>query len=230
MLKMDNTLIVFLKYPTPGQVKTRLAKDIGNERSCFIYKSLAEHVIKNIIPKNQRTYDVRIFFTPADKANEIKAWLKPFLNIMPGTSAQFISQEGNDLGKRMSTAFKKTLQSYPCVNEDKRFSSHQAIIIGTDCPEIDAELIKNAFKVLKRKDVIIGPCKDGGYYLIGMTRYIPELFVDIDWSTSRVFDQTIEKIRKNNLSYGILKTLSDIDRIEDLYIGGKINNRGYIHS
>ncbi len=214
---MDNTLIVFLKYPTPGQVKTRLARDIGSERACFIYQSLAEHVIKHIIPKNQRTYDVRIFFTPADKANEIKAWLKPFLNIIPGDDTQFISQEGNDLGERMSTAFQKILQRYPRKNEDKRFSSHHAIIIGTDCPEIDAELIESAFEVLKEKDVVIGPCKDGGYYLIGMARYIPELFVDIEWSTSRVFDQTMEKMQKNNLSCGILKTLSDIDRIEDLY-------------
>lgn len=214
---MDNTLIVFLKYPTPGQVKTRLAKDLGNERACFIYQSLAEHVIKNIIPKNQRPYEVRIFFTPVDKASEIKAWLRPFLSIIPGDNTQFISQKGNGLGERMSTAFKRTLQRPPRTNEGKRFSPHHAIIIGTDCPEIDAELIESAFEVLKEKDVVIGPCKDGGYYLIGMARYIPELFVDIEWSTSRVFDQTLEKVQKNNLSWSILKTLSDIDCVEDLY-------------
>ena len=103
---------------------------------------------------------------------------------------------------------------------------HNTIIIGTDCPEIDATLIENAFGVLKEKDIVVGPCKDGGYYLMGMSRLVPvsfeqgfisDLFVDIDWSTDRVFKQTMEKIQKNNLSCGILKTLVDIDTIEDLY-------------
>lgn len=251
---MDNTLIVFLKYPNPGQVKTRLAKDVGDERACFIYQSLAEQVIRNIFPKKQRTYDVRVFFTPADKENEIKAWLRPFLNVIPGTDVQFLSQEGNDLGNRMSNAFKQTLQgrrdkkiptehhvnhnitpppmlgergeigetqkltkSHSWGNKDRISSFHRAIIIGTDCPEIDAALIESAFEVLQGKDIVIGPCKDGGYYLIGMARHMPDLFAGIDWSTSRVFTQTIEKIQKKDLSCGILKTLEDVDRIEDLY-------------
>lgn len=251
---MNNALIVFLKYPNPGHVKTRLAKDVGDELACSIYQSLAEHVIRNIFLKKQRTYDVRVFFTPADKENEIKVWLKPLLSVIPGADVPFISQEGNDLGDRMSNAFKKTLQGsrdkkiltkhhsnhnrtplsmlgersereetqkltkgHPCGHEDKISSSHHAIIIGTDCSEIDAALIESAFEVLQGKDIVIGPCKDGGYYLIGMASYVPDLFVDIDWSTNRVFTQTIEKMQKNNLSYGILKTLTDIDRIEDLY-------------
>ena len=108
----------------------------------------------------------------------------------------------------MSTAFKEILQEKGCK---------KCIIIGTDCPEIDATLIENAFGVLKEKDIVIGPCKDGGYYLLGMSRPASDLFVDIDWSTDRVFEQTMEKIRENNLSCSILKTLVDIDTIEDLY-------------
>ncbi|MDG6026041.1 MAG: glycosyltransferase [Candidatus Brocadia sp.] len=213
---MDNALIVFLKYPNPGQVKTRLATDIGEERACFIYQSLAEQIVRHIFPVKPRTYEVGIFFTPADKEDEIKAWLNPLLSAIPGADVQFISQEGNELGDRISHAFKKTLQSYSHGKEDKMSSSRKAIIIGTDCPEIDAELIENAFEVLKEKDVVIGPCKDGGYYLIGMSRHMPDLFTGIDWSTNRVFAQTIEKIQKKNLSCGILKTLADIDRFEDL--------------
>ena len=216
-VKMENVLIVFIKYPEPGKVKTRLAKDIGNEKACAIYKLLAEGVIKNVAQENLKTYDVHIFFTPADKENEIKNWLKSILDYNQGIKTQFRTQEGRNLGEKMSNAFKEILQEKGCK---------KCIIIGTDCPEIDATLIENAFGVLKEKDIVIGPCKDGGYYLLGMSIPVPvsikqgfisDLFVDIDWSTDRVFKQTMEKVRKNNLSCGILKTLMDIDTIEDLY-------------
>ena len=216
-MTMENVLIIFLKYPEPGKVKTRLAKDIGNEKACEIYKLLAENVIKTFSQKNPGTYTVHFFFTPADRETEISTWLKPILDDNQGIKTQFRTQEGRNLGERMSNAFKEILQEKGCK---------KCIIIGTDCPEIDATLIENAFGVLKEKDIVIGPCRDGGYYLLGMSRPVPvsfeqgfisDLFVDIDWSTDRVFEQTMEKVHKNNLSCGILKILMDIDTIEDLY-------------
>ena len=246
---MENVLIIFLKYPEPGKVKTRLAKALGDEKACAIYKSLAENVLKNVFMKNSRIYDVHIFFTPADKETEIKDWLKPILNDNLGVKIQFSPQEGRNLGERMSNAFRQILQEKgykECItqrtatesplkkgdkggckkNSQEKMFLHNTIIIGTDCPEIDATLIENAFDVLKEKDIVIGPCRDGGYYLLGMSRpvpvsfeqgFVPDLFMDIDWSTDRVFKQTMEKIQKNNLSCGILKTLVDIDTLEDLY-------------
>ena len=214
---MENVLIIFLKYPEPGKVKTRLAKDICYEKACEIYKLLAENVIKNILTKNPGTYTVHFFFTPADRETEIRTWLKPILNDNQGIKAQFRTQEGSNLGERMSNAFKEILQEKGCK---------KCIIVGTDCPEIDATLIENIFGVLKEKDIVIGPCEDGGYYLLGMSRpvpvsfeqgFVPDLFMDIDWSTDRVFKQTMEKVHKNNLSCVILKTLIDIDTQEDLY-------------
>ncbi|MCR4321078.1 MAG: TIGR04282 family arsenosugar biosynthesis glycosyltransferase [Candidatus Brocadiaceae bacterium] len=205
---MENALIVFIKYPEPGKVKTRLAKALGDEKACAVYKSLAENVIKNIFTKNPGTYDVHIFFTPADKETEIMDWLKPFIHGNRGVKTQFSPQEGRNLGEKISNAFRQILQEKGCK---------KCIIIGTDCPEIDATLIENAFDILKEKNIVIGPCKDGGYYLLGMSRPASDLFVDIDWSTDRVFEQTMEKIQKNNLSCSILKTLVDIDTIEDLY-------------
>jgi len=247
---MENAVIIFLKYPEPGKVKTRLAKDIGDEKACAIYKLLAENVIKNILTKNPGTYTVHFFFTPADKETEIKDWLKPFIQGNRGVKTQFSPQEGRNLGERMSNAFRQILQEKgykKCItqrtatesplkkgdeggckkiSQERKFLHNNTIIIGTDCPEIDATLIENAFGVLKEKDIVIGPCRDGGYYLLGMSRPVPvsfeqgfvsDLFVDIDWSTDRVFKQTMEKVQKNNLSCSILKTLVDIDTIEDLY-------------
>ncbi|MDN3514307.1 MAG: TIGR04282 family arsenosugar biosynthesis glycosyltransferase [Candidatus Brocadia sp.] len=206
---MENALIVFLKYPAPGQVKTRLAKDIGDEKACAIYKSLAEGVIKNVFSNNSRTYKVHIFFTPADKKSEIKSWLQMLLGSNQDTGMHYLIQEGNTLGERMSHAFKQTLQVKDCK---------RCIIIGTDCPGIDAALLEKAFESLKKRDVVIGHCKDGGYYLLGMSVFVPDLFEDIAWSTNMVFNQTVEKIRKNNLSFDNLSTLADIDTQEDLYL------------
>ncbi len=206
-MEMENALIIFLKYPEPGKVKTRLAVDIGNVKACAIYKLLVERVIKNIFSKNPLTHDVHIFFTPPDKENGIKDWLQPILTNNQEIGTKYSHQEGNTLGEKMSYAFKQTLQIEGCK---------RCIIIGTDCPEIDAPLIESAFDILKEKDIVIGPCKDGGYYLLGMSRFLPELFEDIDWSTDRVFKQTMGKVHKNNLSCNVLKTLADIDTQEDL--------------
>ena len=205
---MENALIVFLKYPEPGKVKTRLAKDIGNEKACVIYKQLAEDVMKNVFAKNPAAYDIHIFFTPANKENEIIAWLNPILATHQETNIHCSPQKGDSLGKRMSNAFKQTLERVDCK---------RCIIIGTDCPEIDATLIEDTFEVLQKKDIVIGPCKDGGYYLLCLSKYVSDLFEDITWSTKRVFEQTMKKVQNNNLSYGILKTLADIDTPEDLY-------------
>src|SRR3972149_2411178 len=107
---MENAVIIFLKYPEPGKVKTRLAKDIGNEKTCAIYKLLAENVLKNVFMKNLRIYEVHIFFTPADKKNEITEWLKSILDNNQEAKAQSSPQEGRNLGERMSNAFKEILQ------------------------------------------------------------------------------------------------------------------------
>lgn len=107
---MNNVLIVFLKYPEPGKVKTRLAKALGNEKACRIYQLLAESVIRNIFLKNERKYDVHIFFTPIDKKNEIVTWLKPLIGNDTETGIHYIPQEGAELGERMSDAFQQALQ------------------------------------------------------------------------------------------------------------------------
>ncbi len=209
--------MIFLKYPEPGKVKTRLAKVIGNKEACTVYRRLAEGVMKNIFLKNEWLCDVWIFFTPFNKGNEIKDWLKPIIGDNQKAATEYIPQEGDTLGERMSNAFKRIFQ-------EKYYK--RGLVIGTDCPGIDDILIGNAFEVLKEKDVVIGPCKDGGYYLLGMSRSVSllfhrqpilDLFMDIDWSTDKVLKQTMGKVHKNNLSCHTLTILADIDRIEDLY-------------
>ena len=94
--------------------------------------------------------------------------------------------------------------------------ANRAVIIGTDCIDISEDIVSQAFKMLNLVDVVIGPAEDGGYYLLGLKKLIPEIFFDIDWSTRRVLHQTIKKAKKNSLDFKLLKTLKDIDKSSDL--------------
>lgn len=92
----------------------------------------------------------------------------------------------------------------------------RVVIIGTDCPELNAGIIMNAFAYLNNHDVVIGPAEDGGYYLLGMKRHYTLLFKNINWSTENVFDETITICKKNNINYSFLPVLHDIDEEKDL--------------
>ena len=114
-------------------------------------------------------------------------------------------QYPGDLGERMSHAFASVLEV-----------ADTAVIIGSDCPRISKEIVDSAFKKLEVADVVIGPTYDGGYYLLGMKKLHTTLFQDIEWSSTSVFDKTIEKLVANNLLYTLLEKKSDLDYLEDL--------------
>ncbi|MFX1340963.1 MAG: TIGR04282 family arsenosugar biosynthesis glycosyltransferase, partial [Promethearchaeota archaeon] len=128
---------------------------------------------------------------------------------------QFIKflQKGNSFGTRMHKAFEVALK-----NHDR------AVIIGSDCEELTPEIIRDAFNKLSEVDVVLGPAKDGGYYLMGLKRNYPELFTNKKWSTSRVLADTLSDIKKLELSFYLLPVLSDIDDYED-FIRSKLSKK-----
>jgi len=184
-----NKLIIFIKNPVKGKVKTRLAATIGDERALLVYISLIEYTLNLAESLN---VEVNLFFS-----DEIISDY-PFLN-------KHI-QEGNDLGEKMKNAFKK------CFNQGGR----NIVIIGTDCAELTKEIILESFDKLRNRNVVIGPALDGGYYLLGMNQFYPSLFNGIEWSTSSVFNETKLILAKENISLSILPVLRDIDTEEDL--------------
>lgn len=190
-------ILIFVKYPEPGSVKTRLAKNIGSESAALLYRNMAEGIIYDLSKLTQ--YRKIIFFDPPERRNEVTHWLK-----ISGLS--FVAQEGNSLGERMSNAFGHAFS----------IGAEKAVVVGTDCPQITAQTIINAFEKLETSEAVIGPSHDGGYYLLGMRRLILELFHDIDWSTNLVFDQTMKKLRHNGIKSECLEMLRDVDTIEDL--------------
>jgi len=185
---------VFLKYPEPGRVKTRLAVALGAESSAEVYRALAEQVLSQTGPLKRR-YERTLFVTPEEGLDEFRRWL-PNERIVP--------QRGDSLGERMAAAIGTLLMS-----------SDFAVVIGSDIPDLDESHIISAFDVLASHDLVIGPAEDGGYYLVGMKRLCGQLFEGIAWSSSSVLANTCTKANMLELSYGLLPKLMDIDTAED---------------
>jgi rSAM/selenodomain-associated transferase 1 len=190
---MKEALLIFTKNPERGKVKTRLAATIGNEAALTIYMQLLSHTsaITSYLP-----VDKFVFYS-----NHI---LKK--DIWDNTYFFKQVQIGDDLGERMKNAFAATFQK----GYDK------IIIIGTDCADLNADIILTAFAHLNLYDVLIGPAEDGGYYLLGMKQLHAALFEEINWSTHTVLSETTKKCNAMQLSYHLLPVLHDIDEEKDL--------------
>ena len=189
----SNLLMIFVKNPVEGSVKTRLGASIGSTNALLIYKKLLDHTrvtASSLDCKRQVWYSTMI-----DRRDE---W----------DEKQFDKrlQTGGDLGERMAGAFRHAFED----------GYDRVVIIGSDCFELTLEHLQQAFKELEKNDAVIGPSADGGYYLLGLTQYHKRIFHDMEWSTSGVFDQTVSRFEELGLSYSVLETLNDIDTIEDL--------------
>jgi len=196
MFSNDNNLIIFLKYPEKGKVKTRLTKDIGNEKALLIYKKLVSRLLDQI---DRNNYDISIYFYPENKKNEVKKWIH-----LP--DVKYLPQSGEDLGIRMLNAFRHSIS----------LKYAKTVIIGTDCLELTNSLLSKSFDLLDDSDLVLGPATDGGYYLIGLKAVVETIFQDIQWSTEKVLKQTINKAKEIKLSYKFLDFNNDIDTLEDL--------------
>jgi uncharacterized protein len=192
-MDLNNLLFIFYRNPELGKVKTRLAKTVGDEKALAIYLKLVSHTraICQDLPLNKVVYYSHFVDTE-------DAW--------SGSHFQKKIQRGNDLGKKMQNAFAEGFKN-----------GYQSIcIIGTDCFELTAEIIEQAFDQLKNHDTVIGRANDGGYYLLGMKKPVPEIFQNKNWSTDSVAKDTINDFKRLGLSFATLPPLTDIDEEKDL--------------
>ena len=189
------TIIVFAKAPRLGEVKTRLARDLGPEDALRIYKVLGRGVVERL---RRSPRPVTVYFTPADAEQEIRDW-------MGSEGLEFRPQVEGDLGQRMHTALREALAT-----------ARSACVVGSDIPGLDAATIDEAFARLDDDDVAVGPAEDGGYYLLAMREPHPGLFEGIDWGTESVCAQTLARAHALDLSVGTLQRLSDVDTVEDV--------------
>jgi uncharacterized protein len=188
---VQNRAIVFLKAPRAGEVKTRLGREVGMERACEIYQALVGILLKNLqsIPK----LELRITPDHAD----ISHWLQP------GWTAR--GQGNGGLTERLQLAFQQGFAE----------GAQRIVVIGSDCPEVTAADIQNAWAALEEHEVVLGPANDGGYWLVGMRRPLLEIFTEIPWSSDQVLEKTLESARGLGYTTRLLRTLNDVDTIAD---------------
>lgn len=200
----EDVLMIFVKYPEPGKVKTRLARSIGEREASRLYRRMAEDTVRCLGASgsgrhgNNDEYETIVFYDPPEKFQEIKDWL--------GEGPRYIRQSGGDLGERLAGAFDVVFSA----------GAGRVAVVGTDCPGVTQDTVTKALARLREKDVVIGPAADGGYYLIGLSRNAPELFASIDWSTDMVFNQTLENVERLGLSFTTLEVMKDVDELSDL--------------
>lgn len=190
-------LIIFAKAPVPGRVKTRLISRLGEKGATDIHIKLTEHTVRTATSSSRL---------------KVGLWCSPdtdhpfFQSLQAKYNLDLYQQQGNDLGQRMAYALDHTLQA-----------NDVAIIVGADCPILgiqDIEYIVN--KLVTGCDAAIIPAEDGGYVLLGLRKYSPVIFQNIDWGSGRVFEQTRVKLNKLDWNWYQHETLWDVDRPEDI--------------
>lgn len=195
----EDLLLVFARYPVPGQAKTRLIPALGPEGAAQLHRRLTEHAAGVARAAAARAgARVTICFTGAVR-RDFRTWL--------GTDLSYAAQPAGGLSTRMRQAFASAFRDH----------AQRVVAFGTDIPALSTALLHQAFAGLAGHDVVLGPAADGGYYLIGLKRERPELFADVEWGTESVFAQTRAAIERQGLTVTLLPTLGDVDRPEDTF-------------
>lgn len=193
-MKPDECVLgVFAKWPEPGKVKTRLAQSTSGEWASRVANAFLRDTLRRLAGVSARRV---LAYAPAEARDNFAAIAGTFHLVEQGTG---------DMGERLDRFFAWAVAS----------GARKVIVVGTDSPSLPVEYVEEAFAALERKDVILGPTSDGGYYLLGCRRHFPELFRAIDWSTCRVVGQTVERVRESGLSLALLPPWYDVDTVED---------------
>ena len=196
-------LLIFARLPKAGANKTRLIPALGAQNATLVYRQLVDQTLSqarqlaNEQCPRELGCQATVCYT-GGPACEIRAAF--------GDDLTYCEQVGHTLGDRLQHATKSAFDA----------GAKRVVVIGTDCPSLTSSDLRTAFKQLEAHDVVIGPAQDGGYYLIGLNAEHASLFANIDWSTSQVLEQTLQKTREQELRVHQLRMLSDVDYPEDL--------------
>ena len=195
---MSNCIIFFVKYPEPGEVKTRLAEESSAEGAAEFYKSFVEDKLAEL--KDVSDADLIVFHSPESAGPAMAQWLGP--------DYRLIAQKGAELGRRMENAFREAF-----------FMGYErAVLIGSDIPGLTPEIVNTALVYLEPGRACIGPAGDGGYYLIGFHRkaFEARIFQKMEWSRVDIYQRTINRLEEMNADFTELDRLDDMDTFEDV--------------
>ncbi len=194
---MKKGLIIFAREPIPGQVKTRLAASIGDNAAADMYETMLQDVLKAV--RRLSEIDTVVFWACEEES----------LRRLAGRyRCRSRRQSPGDLGQRMQAAFEEMFAD----------GCELCCIIGSDAPDLPLSYIQEAFRLLEtpRTDVVLGPSRDGGYYLLGLRQVWEQFFIDIPWSRADVLERSLDAARDSGLMAALLPEWQDIDTLEDL--------------
>jgi uncharacterized protein len=194
--RLENLLVLFTRHPQPGKTKTRLIRTLGENGAADLQRRMTRHALR-CATELQGEARVEVWFEGGDQ-DQMRATF--------GGAFEYREQPSGDLGQRLHEAFAASLQG----------TITRAVILGTDCPAITADILRRAFAGLEHSDVVLGPATDGGYYLIGLRRPVRPLFEKIAWGTSKVRQETMQIAHELGLTVQLLDELPDVDRSADV--------------
>lgn len=186
-MRMSPRVVMFTRYPEPGRAKTRLIPALGADGAAALHRTLTERTI-DAIRQSGLAMEIRSTGAPVGAFAD---WLG---------DGQIVDQGEGDLGERLHRAG----PPYPTV------------FVGADAPDLTPALLRNAADALAHAPAVIGPAEDGGYWLLGLSRAVDDVFTEIDWSTDSVCAQTTARLAAAGIAPVMLSTLADCDRPEDL--------------
>jgi rSAM/selenodomain-associated transferase 2/rSAM/selenodomain-associated transferase 1 len=193
-------LIIFTRYPEPGKTKTRLIPLLGPDGAAELQRRMTERILARVKElQGNRPVSVEVRYEGGSR-HLVREWLGPDIPFLP--------QGRGDLGERMARAFREAFQA----------GMNRVALVGTDVPGIKVHIFLKAFETLGYADIILGPARDGGYYLIASRQANAQLFADIPWGTEKVLERTRQTADRLGFSTVLLETLDDVDRPEDLRI------------
>jgi rSAM/selenodomain-associated transferase 1 len=196
-MKNENALIIIAKHPQKAEVKTRLSRSLSDKKRIKLYTYLVEDTMKRL--GRIESIDTFIACAPMDSS---KYFSRFGLSLLP-------LPEG-DLGERMFYAF----------GEIFKRGYRRSALVGVDIPALTGKIVAEAFNLLSENDVVFGPAQDGGYYLIGMTKLMRELFEGVPWSSNETLGKSVENAKRSRCRVAFTRPLSDIDTIEDVRKAG----------
>jgi hypothetical protein len=198
-MPLDQLILLFVKAPQRGQVKSRLAAVLGQDAALELYRNF---VLDTLATIETIGIPCRICYHPPGSGETVKDWLGDHFPYMP--------QEGNNIGERMEWAFRRAFSE----------GVSRAVLIGSDIPDLPPEMFDRAFQSLNDHGAVIGPALDGGYYLIGFNRdaFFPGVFSGIEWSTGDVLSRTMQTFDHAGRRVEQLPPWRDMDTVEDLKV------------
>ncbi len=188
-------IVIFAKAPVPGKAKTRLTPALGEEGAARLARTMLADTVAQAIASGLEVPELCV--TPPSDDLEWRG-------LLPG-GVRLTDQGDGELGERLARAAERVIAD-----------GERVLLIGTDCPDLDAVRLSAAAERLADHDAVINPAEDGGYVLLGLRRFDPTLFSDIAWSTETVAADTIARIEALGWTLSVGETLRDIDEPADL--------------